>query len=68
MVAFDSSVANWDADVETDGVVTWTRPAKEDHRALGLVYDGAYWLDGVNAKDPAKLGTITVESNRIPHS
>jgi dienelactone hydrolase len=50
------------------GVVTWTRPAKEDRPELGLVYDGAYWVHGVKALDPAKLGTITVESNRIPHA
>jgi predicted esterase len=50
------------------GVVTWTRPAKEDRPELGLVYDGAYWVHGVKALDPAKLGTITVASNRILHS
>jgi predicted esterase len=49
------------------GVVTWTRPlAEEDRPELGLTYDGAYWLSGVRALDPAKLGTITVASNRIP--
>jgi predicted esterase len=51
------------------GVVTWTRPlAEEDRPELGLTYDGAYWLSGVRALDPKKLGTITVASNRIPHS
>jgi hypothetical protein len=50
------------------GVVTWTRPAKEDRPKLGLVYDGAYWVHGVKALDPVKLGAITVASNRIPHS
>ena len=51
------------------GVVTWTRPvAEEDRPKLGLAYDGAYWLSGVRALDPKKLGTITVASSRIPHS
>ncbi|MEY2512683.1 MAG: hypothetical protein QOJ89_41 [bacterium] len=48
------------------GVVTWTRPTG-DRADLGLVYGGAYWLSGVRASNGAKLGTITVESNRIPH-
>jgi predicted esterase len=51
------------------GVVTWTRPlGEEDRPELGLTYGGAYWLSGVRAIDPKKLGTITVASNRIPHS
>ncbi|MEA2430508.1 MAG: hypothetical protein QOI19_981 [Thermoleophilaceae bacterium] len=50
------------------GVVTWTRPVKQDRPKLGLVYDGAYWVHGVKALDPAKLGTITVASNRILHA
>ena len=50
------------------GVVTWTRPAGEDRHDLGLVYDGAYWLDRVRASDESQLGTITVASDRIPHS
>jgi predicted esterase len=51
------------------GIVSWTRPlAKDDRADLGLVYDGAYWLSGVRASDHEKLGTITVESNRIPHA
>ena len=50
------------------GVVTWTRPAGEDRPDLGLVYDGAYWLDRVRASDPSQLGTITVDPDRIPHS
>ena len=50
------------------GVVTWTRPVKQDRSKLGLVYDGAYWVHGVKALDAAKLGTITVASNRILHS
>ncbi len=50
------------------GVVTWTRPVKEDRPDLGLVYDGAYWLRGVRALDASTLGTITVASGRIPHA
>jgi predicted esterase len=54
---------------QNPGLVTWTRPpAKDDRPDLGLVYDGAYWLDGVRAAVAAKLGTITVESNAIPHA
>ena len=32
-------------------VVTWVRPTGEDRPELGLVYDGAYWVDGVRATD-----------------
>ena len=51
------------------GVVTWTRPpASEDMSQLGLVYDGAYWLDGVRAADPAKLAEVEAVTGAIPHS
>jgi predicted esterase len=50
------------------GVVTWTRPVGQGRPDLGLVYDGAYWLDGVAAAKPDALGTITVESDRIAHA
>ena len=50
-------------------VVIWTRPpASQDFPKLGLVYDGAYWLDGVKAVDPAKPAEVRVVSGRIPHA
>jgi hypothetical protein len=49
-------------------VVSWTRPlAAGDRPDLGLVYDGAYWVDGVRAADPKALGTVVAESLAIPH-
>ncbi len=48
--------------------ITWVRPPKAaDRRKLGLVYDGAYWLDRVRAADPAALAEVTVTSSGRPH-
>src|SRR3954452_17796437 len=49
-------------------VVHWTRPAAAGDRPdLGLVYDGAYWVDGVRAVDAKALGTVVAESMAIGH-
>ena len=51
------------------GVVTWTRPpAAEDMPKLGLVYDGAYWLDGVRAADPGLAAQVKAVTGGIPHA
>lgn len=50
------------------GVVSWTRPVGQDRPGLGLVYDGAYWLDGVRAADRHRPATVTVASDRIAHA
>lgn len=47
-------------------VVTWVRKTADDRPDLGLVYDGAYWVDGVTARDPAALGEVTVQSRALP--
>jgi predicted esterase len=49
-------------------VVSWTRPlASDDAPKLGLVYDGAYWVDGVRAADEKALASVVAESLAIPH-
>jgi predicted esterase len=47
--------------------VSWTRRPKDDHPKLGLVYDGAYWLDRVTAADAEKPAIVTATSMAIPH-
>lgn len=47
-------------------VVSWTRPTDDDP-ALGLVYDGAYWLSGVRAARGTAPSTVTVTSGAIAH-
>ena len=46
--------------------VTYVLPPAE-HPTLGLVHDGAYWLDGVQATDASKPATLDVASGGIPH-
>lgn len=47
-------------------VVTWTRP-DDDDPALGLVFDGAYWVSDVRAAAKDALATVTVTSEAIAH-
>src|SRR4051812_1653550 len=47
-------------------VVTFTRP-DDDNPALGLRFDGAYWLSDVVAAGKDALATITVTSEAIAH-
>ena len=54
--------------VTDPGVVTWVRPTGEDRPELGLIYDGAYWVDGVRATDADARAEVTVESFVIPHA
>jgi pimeloyl-ACP methyl ester carboxylesterase len=47
--------------------VTFTHPAGEDRPDLGLVYDHAYWLSGINAADTKTAATVTATSDAIRH-
>ncbi len=47
--------------------IAWTQPVGESQPKLGLVYDGAYWLDRVRAVDPNQPATVEVASGGIPH-
>ncbi len=49
-------------------VVTWTRPVGQDNKALGQVYDGAWWLRGVEPAPGVTRPTVTVESMALPHA
>ena len=46
--------------------VSWTRRPDDDQPKLGLVYDGAYWLDGVTAAAAASEAKVTATSRAIP--
>ena len=46
--------------------VTWTRPG-DDNPALGLVFDGAYWLSDVTSRAGGAAATVTVTSDAIAH-
>ncbi len=48
--------------VTDPAVVTWVRKTADDRPDLGLVYDGAYWVDEVRATDPAVVGEVTVQT------
>lgn len=55
--------------VRNPAVITWTRPpAAEDSPKLGLVYDGAYWLDGVRAANRAEPAKVKAVTGAIRHS
>ena len=47
--------------------IAWTQPVGESRPELGLVYDGAYWLDRVRAVDRNQSATVEVASGGIPH-
>jgi predicted esterase len=49
-------------------VVSWTRPVGQDNPALGQVYDGAWWLRGVEPVAGVTRPTVTVESLALPHA
>jgi pimeloyl-ACP methyl ester carboxylesterase len=48
-------------------IVSFVRPANQDKPELGLVYDRAYWLNGIKAADPKANATITATSSAIAH-
>ena len=47
--------------------ITWTQPVGESQPELGLVYDGAYWLDRVRPVDRNQPTTVEVTTGGIAH-
>jgi hypothetical protein len=48
-------------------IVTFTHPAGQDRPELGLVYDHAYWVSGIEQADPKTNAAVTVTSDAIGH-
>ena len=53
--------------IPNPAVVTYIKSPGEERRDLGLSYDGAYWISGMQAADAKTAARIDAESFAIPH-